>query len=105
MRKTIRKTSTALTILINLLMNLEWLIPSVILLVLHFTLGISVWWAALGLLLWIIPTVLFSCCITWATADGEFPRPATVNVKLRENERNPFEKEMSEVKDDADTED
>lgn len=73
MRKTRRKGSFLLCLLVNMLLNLEGLIPAAILLVLHFWLGLSIWWAVLAVGLWIIGIIIWMKIIGWAGKCGSTP--------------------------------
>lgn len=83
MRRTKRKCSFILCLLINMLLNIEWTIPAVILLVFHFLLDISVLWAAIALGLWVIGLVLGMLIIGWAAGCG------SSHDKPKEN-KNPY---------------
>ena len=93
-----KKHGFLLGFLLNIVLNLEWSIPAWILLGLHCWTGISIWWFYGALILWIVPTLIFSllmgCAMT--ISDEEPPNP-TVKVKLRENEKNPFEKKTETI--------
>lgn len=52
-------------LLINMLLNLEGLIPFAILLTLHFLLDISLWWAALAFALWILYLIIWMLIFGW----------------------------------------
>ena len=56
--------------LINMLMNIRGLIPTVVLLILHFALKISFWWAAGAFAAWIIYLILWMVFIGWAGRCG-----------------------------------
>ena len=58
-----------------MLLNLESVIPAVILLILHFWLGWSVWWAVLAFGLWIIYLVIWMDIVGWARKCGNTPDP------------------------------
>ena len=73
MRKTKRNGSFFLCLLINMLLNIEGIIPAVILLVLHFWLGISIWWAAFALGAWIVGIIVWMRFIGWAGRVGSMP--------------------------------
>jgi len=76
MRRTKRTGSFWLCLAINLLLNLEGTIPAIILLVLHFVLGWSVWWAVGAFALWILGMVLWMRFMGWASAvSSEADRP------------------------------
>lgn len=99
MRKTKATCGFFLTLLLNLLLNLEWSIPAWILLALHFRLGLPLFWFFGALVLWIVPTLIFGCLIGAAVAtSGKEPTEPTVKVKLRDGEKNPFEKAEKDKK-------
>ena len=54
MRRTKRNGSFFLCLIMNMLLNIEGIIPIIVLLVLHFVLDISIWWAVGVFLAWII---------------------------------------------------
>ena len=55
---------------INMLMNIEGLLPAVILLVLHFWLKISVWWSVGAFIAWILYLIISMAFIGWAGKCG-----------------------------------
>lgn len=59
MRQTKRSGSFWLCLLSNLLLNLEGTIPAIVLLGMHYVFGLSLWWAAGALALWIFGMVLW----------------------------------------------
>lgn len=59
-----------LGMLINMLLNIRGLIPTVVLLILHFALKISFWWAAGAFAAWIIYLILWMVFIGWAGRCG-----------------------------------
>lgn len=73
MRRTKRNGSFWLCLLINMLLNLEGLIPAAILLVLHFWLDWSIWWMILALGLWIFGLILWMLFMRWARKCGDTP--------------------------------
>ena len=78
MRRTKRGGSFLLCLLINLLLNLEWCIPALILLGLHFWLGISLWWFVAALALWVLSILAGMWFMGWAASCGnekDPPRP------------------------------
>ena len=79
MRQTKRSGNFLLCLLINMLLNLEGLIPAGILLLLHFWLGWSIWWAALALGLWILGLILWMSFVGWASKCGSTPDPPKEN--------------------------
>lgn len=54
MRRTKIDTNFIIAFLINILLNLEGSIPGIILLVLHYVFGISIWWSIGAFLIWIL---------------------------------------------------
>lgn len=54
MRNSKRSGSFFPCLFINILMNIEGLLPAVILLILHFWLKISVWWSVGAFIAWIL---------------------------------------------------
>ena len=79
MRRTRRSGSFLLCLLINMLLNLEWSIPSWILLGLHIWLGISIWWFVGALLLWILRLLLGMWLMGWARDCGNQKDPPKEN--------------------------
>lgn len=57
-------------LLINMLLNIDGAIPAAILLVLHFLLGISLWWSVLALAVWLAWILLYMLVIGWARDCG-----------------------------------
>ena len=55
---------------INMLMNIEGLLPAVILFVLHFWLKISVWWSVGAFIAWILYLIMWMAFIGWAGKCG-----------------------------------
>ena len=79
MRKTKRTGNFFLCLLINMLLNLEGLIPAVILLILHFLLGWPIWWAVIAAAVWIIWLFIWMKLIGWADDCGSTPDPPKEN--------------------------
>ena len=79
MRRMKRGSNFWLCLLINLLLHLEGTIPALLLLVLHFVLGWSVWWAVGALALWILGIVLWMSLMGWAADVGSQPDPPKEN--------------------------
>lgn len=75
MRKTKRSGGFFLCLLLNMFSNLEGLIPAVILLVLHFWLGWSVWWAGVAAAVWVLWLVIWMKLIGWAGDCSSTPDP------------------------------
>ena len=55
---------------INMLMNIEGLLPAAVLLVLHFWLKISVWWSVGAFVAWIPSLIMWMAFIGWAGKCG-----------------------------------
>lgn len=70
MRGTKRKGGFFLCLALNMLINFVGLIPSVILLILHFWLNISVWWAIGAFAAWVVYLILWMVFIGWAGRCG-----------------------------------
>ena len=66
MRRTKRTGNFFLCLLFNMMLNLEGTIPAWILLILHFCIGISIFWFWLALALWIIYLLVWMKIIGWA---------------------------------------
>ncbi len=95
MRTTKRRRGFFLTLLINLLLNLEGLVPAILLAALHFLLGWPFWlvWVALGL--WIAAVCVRMWVFGWLGAAGNEPtpyrpnkNPYSVGSKKQDNEKN-----------------
>ena len=70
MRNSKRSGSFLLCFFINMLMNIEGLLPSVVLWVLHFWLKISVWWSVGTFIAWILYLIMWMAFIGWAGKCG-----------------------------------
>ena len=68
-----------LCLLLNLLLNLEWSIPAWICLSLHFWLGLSLWWFAGALALWVGRILLGMWFVGWAARCGAEKDPPKEN--------------------------
>ena len=79
MRRTARTGNFLLCTLINMLLNLQWSIPALILLALHDWLGISIWWFVGGLALWIVRIWFGMWFVGWAAACGSRKDPPKEN--------------------------
>lgn len=73
MRQIKHDGSLLLCLLLRLLLHLDGLIPSAVLLALHFWLDISVWWAIAAAILWLVLTILSAFVIGWAANCGKTP--------------------------------
>ena len=73
-----------LDLFINMILNLEWSIPVWIFLGLHFVFGLSLWWFAGALALWILRIWAYMMVFRWFSrirwGGGNFPTPPRKNV-------------------------
>lgn len=83
MRKNKRSGNFLISLLLNILLNFEGVIPAAVLLVLHFWLGISIWWSAAALALWLLGIILWMLFMGLANKCGNMPD------KPKEN-KNPY---------------
>ncbi len=79
MRRTVRSGSFWLCLILNLLLNLEWSIPAIAALVLHYWLGISIWWFIGGLGLWLLRVLAGMWLMGWAAACSREKPPQREN--------------------------
>ena len=79
MRKTNRSGSFLLCLLLNMLLNLEGLIPAAVLLALHFVLRWSVFWAALAAGLWLVSLIFWMLFMGFAAKSSSTPDPPRAN--------------------------
>ena len=82
-RRTKYTGSFFIMLLFNILINIEWSLPAWILLILHFVIGLSIWWFVAALALWIVFILLWMLVIGAAAKCGSEPAP------YREN-KNPY---------------
>lgn len=64
-------------------MNIEGLLPAVILLVLHFWLKISVWWSVGAFIAWILYLIMWMSFIGWEGKGGS-------SCDLSKENKNPY---------------
>lgn len=79
-----------LSVLLSLLFHWYWSIPGWILLILHFVVGISIWWSVGAFLLWIIGVRVFVRVIGWLTYMGNKPEDENKN-------KNPYSKKNKDI--------
>lgn len=79
MRRTKRSCGFFGTLMINILLNPEGFLPAAVLVVLHFVLGWSLWWAALAAVLWLVWLILKMAFLGWAIKCGDTPDPPKEN--------------------------
>jgi len=87
MRRTKRRGSFLLCLLINLLLNLEWSIPAWVLLALHIWLDISIWWFVGAVGLWMVSILTGMWLMGWAASCGNEKDPPKEN-------KNPYSKKQ-----------
>lgn len=91
MRRTNRSGSFAVCLLINMLLNLEGLIPAGILLILHFALGWKLWYTFAAVGLWILYLMIWMSIIGWAGCCGSTPDAPKEN-------KNPYSNKNKNIK-------
>ena len=85
MRRTRMNAGFFLSLLINMLLNIEGLVVSGILIALHYIFGISIWWGIGVFLAWIAYLVIWMRILGWASDCSSAPQ------KQLEN-KNPYSK-------------
>ena len=73
----------ALCFFSSMALHLHWLLPAVVLFATHFVFGISLWWAAGALLLFLLVILFRTLVIGWAAGCRQAPGRAKEN-------RNPY---------------
>lgn len=79
MRRTRRSGGFWLSLLLNLLLNADGLLPAVLLFALHFWLHISVWWAVAAAALWFTAIVARMIVFRFANRCGNTADPPKEN--------------------------
>ncbi len=90
MRRTKRSGNSIFCLLLNVLLNIEGLIPAAILLALHFWLGISVWWAVAALGLWLLWIIL------WMLLMGAASKCSN-EVPVHKENKNPYSSKNADL--------
>lgn len=67
------------SLLINMLFRMEWLILTVLLLVLHFIFHIGWWWSLIPVVCWVIHSLLVTVIVSAAVRLGNEPTPKREN--------------------------
>lgn len=62
---------------LNLVLNIGWAIPAVVLFVLHFVVGIPLWVAGLALAIWVLVVFLITLFMQWVASTGNGDRAGT----------------------------
>ena len=78
------------SVLFTMALNLEWLLPAVVLFIFHFVFGWSLWWTALAVGLWILWIMAAVALLGLASKAGNAPQPQTEN-------KNPYSKKTEDV--------
>ena len=60
-----------LCFILNLFLNIGWLLPAVILLILHFVVGTPLWLFFVALALWVVIVLLMTIFMSWAARTGD----------------------------------
>ncbi len=79
MRKTKISANFFIALFINLLLNIEGAVIGVVLLLLHFWIGISVWWSVGAFAVWILYIILFMYFMGWAADCSNTKDPVKEN--------------------------
>ncbi|MBR6593603.1 MAG: hypothetical protein IKK83_00255 [Clostridia bacterium] len=77
-----------LSLLFNMLLNLHGALPAVVLLVLHFVLGWSPYWALIAFVLWLGRIVVWMVLVRLASRAG--------NSRVYTENKNPYSKKKDE---------
>jgi len=78
-----RNKGFLISIVINMVFNLEGTIPAWVLLGLHFWIDISIMWFLLALFIWLFVIILRTAVLCWVSKQSNALRPRT-------NNRNPY---------------
>ena len=79
MRQPKRQSGFILSLLLTLLLNLEWTIPAWICLVLHFIVGLSLWYFVAALGLWVLIIFTKSLILRLLNKAGNYKDPPKDN--------------------------
>ncbi|WP_124101193.1 hypothetical protein [Ruminococcus sp. Marseille-P6503] len=95
MRRTGSSGGKLLCFFVNIILNLHWLIPSAILLVLHFWLGLPMWifWLSMGI--WLLAIAAMTFIISWAAGTGSEPEEKRENKNPYSAGKNPYSEKNS----------
>ena len=83
MRRTNRCGNFFMVLLINMMLNLEGLIPAAILIALHFFFDISIWWGVGAVVAWVLYLLIWMLILKWVGTSSSTPD------KPKEN-KNPY---------------
>lgn len=79
MKKIKRSGNFLLALLFNMLLDIKWSMPAWVLLILHFTIGLSPVWFFAAFGVWILSIISRMWLIGWARDCGETPDPPKEN--------------------------
>lgn len=79
MKGTKRGGNFLICLLLNMVMNLRGAIPAVVLLILHFGIGLSLWWSFIAFGIWILGIIIWMLVIGWAGKCSNKPDPPKEN--------------------------
>lgn len=79
MRRTKRSGNFIFIFLLNMMLNLEGLIPAAILIALHFFLHISIWWGIGAFCLWILYLLIWMWILSWTSKSSNTPDKPKLN--------------------------
>lgn len=79
MRRTKRQGDFFFSLLINILLNPEGFLPAIALIVFHFVLGRSLWWAALAAAVWVLWLIIRMLLLGRVVKCGNKPDPPKEN--------------------------
>jgi hypothetical protein len=91
MRKTKKSTSFILCLIINIILNFEWSIPSWVLLICHLIFDISIVWFFIALAVWILIILFWMLIFGWASK-------CSSNNDLPKKNKNPYSSKGSQYK-------
>ncbi len=75
---TMRKANSGnffLALILNIVFNAEWAIPAIVLLILHFTIDLSILWFWLAVGIWVGGTLIVTLILSWAGRCAEPDKP------------------------------
>lgn len=75
MRRTSRKGGFLICLLINMLLNLDGLIPAILLLICHFAFGLPLWLTFVAIGLWLAGMIIYMLIFGWYySQDSDLPQ-------------------------------
>lgn len=83
MRKTNNNCNFFVSIILNVILNIEWSIPAWILLVCHFVFDISIIWFVGALALWLFIMIIFNCFLKFSSKCSNEP-------DIKKENKNPY---------------